>query len=177
MEKLIRGVIYDDVEFVTIKDEMFDLMDSMDDIRRAGKLENHLKTYQPDALSLDETEYVFKNLDSIAALTRLDHNHKTHNMIIPKEALSEKLVKQLSSVDLAPTMIEDYMTHYSFTYMNEDQEEPEDLYDNYEDDEERLAELLDNIAANAQPGERIIITPDSEIGQLLTKLYQKELVR
>lgn len=118
MEKLVRGVIYDDVPVEDFKEEMFWYLDRMDDYEREGRLEEYIEPHAKDLnMSINETIHMFKNMDAIAAITRLNpETFETHNLVIPKESLSKNLVKELSTVDIGKYLVHDYLHHYTETY-------------------------------------------------------------
>lgn len=128
MEKLVRGVIYDDVNAKELKDEMFYLLEHMDNMDRDCVLEEHLESTGKDLdISTRDVNFMFKNMDAIAALTRLNKKtFETHNMIIPKESLSKNMVEELSTVDLGKNLLDDYTRHYFKTYGVEKYEEEEE---------------------------------------------------
>lgn len=128
MKKLVKGVVYDDVNVALESLLAFAAMETADNLQREGKLDDNLA---PVAKRLgepiEEVKMKFKNLDCIAALTGFNPaTRETENMIIPKFCLSESLRNDLASVDIADGMIERYNNHFNEIYLN-NQSESEDI--------------------------------------------------
>ena len=142
--KIIRGVVYDDYDHELMCDAI------MSNINTCA---NHIKHGDPETTksleSLDTDYETFRDytngMGAIAALTR--YNFETgvhHNLIIPKEALSLNLVKELENVDLGKDIYDNYTEHFLRNRgILEDEEpvEPEDFCDSEEED---LLSHLDN---------------------------------
>ena len=109
MKKLVKGVIYDDIDMEKMKNEMFDLIDDKLTIEQVELIPSSIEA--KNVLGLNDEQIVNYNntMDAIAALTRYNFNTGiTHNLIIPKEALSLDLVKELEKVDFAKDLMDDY---------------------------------------------------------------------
>ena len=120
--RLIKGVIYNDVDMNAIKQDMFDLIDDKLSLEAAASTDDSLFVAVKEQLNLtDENLKDYSNtLDAIAALTRLNFKTGvTHNLIIPKETLSNSLVKALEPVDLAKDLISDYVYKFESEHSTE----------------------------------------------------------
>lgn len=133
--KLVRGVIYDDFDREEMKADMLDLLDD---------LYNHddktimscpsVREMMEDGLSYEAAKQYFHNMDAIAAMTRYNFNTgETHNLIIPKEALSNDFVKDLEEVDLGKDLYKDYITKFNNDHYYSNCVEPEDFCDSEEE--------------------------------------------
>ena len=115
MEKLIRGVIYCDENLEEKKEEMFERLDERVATDRDIELFNdHVQALSDvTGIDIEKTKAYFSNMESISALTRFNTNTGiTHNLIIPKEALSVGLVNELESVDLGRHLLEEYPSYF-----------------------------------------------------------------
>ena len=131
MEKLVRGVIYDDLDLNEMKEDMFEFLERMDDMDRLGELKESIVPHAKNLeMSVEETTYMFKNMDAIAAITRMNpKTFETHNLVIPKESLSKNMVEELSAVDLGKDMMNDYLQHNFDKYECCEENEDADLTD------------------------------------------------
>lgn len=160
--KLVRGVVYEDVNLNEMKEEMFEFLERMDNMSRDGVLYDSII---PHAKYLEESPeeviFEFKNMDAIAALTRMDpKTFETHNMIIPKESLSKNMVKELSSVDLGKNLVDDYILYYLENHNDVLDKEPKESSYTVENNDIEVHDL--------DTGEYLFsVSKDSKLGQEL----------
>ena len=143
-QKLVKGVIYDDICKKEVVDYMLEEMDetasSSDEEVRAFLDGSPTMNY----LSVNDFRKYATGMDAILALTR--HNVETgvnHNLIIPKECLSRDLVEELEVVDLGKDLMEAYTHKFIDEYVraedfcdSEEEEFMNDHIDKYVDQKE-----------------------------------------
>ena len=141
--RLIKGVIYEDVDKDSMTEDMFKLMDNIYEIK-----DEQLKKYpstramMSEGFSFDETKQYYQNMDSIAALTRYNFATKqTHNLIIPKESLSNGMVYELEKLDLGKDLLQKYADRFFEVEEEIIDVVPEDFIDS---EEEKLLQEVDN---------------------------------
>ena len=145
--KLIKGVIYDDVNLESIREEMFDQMVPIGYIKQCDVCKILQET---NSLSEDDSLDYLVRSDVIDSLTRYDTNtHETHNLIIPKECLSDSLVEDLERVDLAKGLCE----YYGQRHYEEHCVTPEDICEDLD------GELIDAI----KNGKKIVFVADKDM--------------
>jgi hypothetical protein len=167
-KKLIKGVIYDDVDMQEMKEEMFETMEecySVDDdyLKSIPATQSMMK----QGCEFEAVRQYYQTMDAIAALTRYNFDTGvTHNLIIPKEALSDGLVDELEKVDLGKDLLSDYGNRHYETHHKEDIY-PEEFI---KGEDESLLKFVDN-ELRKLPAEQLIAIPkDSELGRAITKL-------
>lgn len=136
--KLIRGVVYDDIDINEMQDFMVEYMYH----GYTPSLTQGMVDHAADVgLSEDAALCFTNNMNALEAITRYNvDTGVTHNLIIPKEALSVGLVDELKKVDLAKGIMEAYI-HKTHEYNDVVDVEPEDFCDSEEED---LLSHLDN---------------------------------
>lgn len=168
--KLIRGVVYDDIDSDGMRSDMIGILDDLygydeDTIRESPGIQLLM---EDTGLTFEEAMQYFHNMDAIAALTR--HNFVTgenHNLIIPKEALSRGLVADLQKVDLGENLFDHYQDNFVKNHYFKDSVEPEDFCDS---DEETLLQHVDRV-----PVVKIIVNDDAKVqdfAEVFTKVIK-----
>ena len=139
--KLIRGVIYDDIDLADMCDNIMCGINTAAANIKHGDPETTrmIKDLETDYETL--RDYV-TGMGAIASMTR--YNFETgvhHNLIIPKESLSANLVNELEKIDLGKTIYNDY-THHFLTERGilENEVVPEDFCN----EEEEILKAIDN---------------------------------
>lgn len=148
---LTRGVIYDEVDIDSIRNKMFDDMvpvsymvesDVVDKFREESNLSH-----------TDALDYMIRS-DVIGALTRLDtETLETRNLIVPKECLSESLVRDLTKVDLAHDLNEYYGNRHYEEHCERNSVTPEEICEDVD------GELIDAI----KNGKRVVFVADKDM--------------
>jgi hypothetical protein len=111
--RLIKGVIYDDVDMETIEKEMFNSIDDRMTMEQAALFENRSIFFGKNNLTAENIKDLINTLDTINSITRYNpENDTTYNLIIPKEALSVGLVRELENVDLGKYLHDNYIRNY-----------------------------------------------------------------
>lgn len=115
-QKLVKGVIYDDICKKEVVDYMLEEMDET-----ASSSDEEVRAFLDESptmsdLSVNDFRKYATGMDAITALTR--YNFETgvnHNLIIPKECLSRDLVEELEVIDLG----KDLMSAYTHKFIDE----------------------------------------------------------
>ena len=117
-KKLIKGVIYDDVDMDEMKSEMFGQLHFEGNNQITEYFAKEMNKKTNNNVSIEDARLYLNNMDAIAALTR--YNEETgvvHNLIIPKECLSVGLVDELEKVDLAKDLLDEYADDIFINYI------------------------------------------------------------
>ena len=139
--KLVRGVIYDDVDMQSIKKNMLEEIDFLGGFDDDVILNNPAtKAMMENGLTFEEIKNYYHKMDTIASLTRYDFDTgETNNLIIPKESLSVGLVNELDRVDLAKDLLKAYGNKH-YEDHNKETIKPEDFC---KSEEEELLKYVD----------------------------------
>lgn len=167
-KKLIKGVIYDDVDMQELKDEMFEFMEETYSFS-----DEYLKSIPATQAMMNEgcefeaVRQYYQTMDAIAALTRYNFDTGvTHNLIIPKESLSVGLVDELEKIDLGKDLLSDYGNRHYEAHHVEDIQPEEFIKGN----DEALLRFVDSELRKLPADQLIAIPKDSELGRSITKL-------
>lgn len=150
--KLIRGIVYDNVDVRDEKSKLFDKMYSR--ISDSNEIESVVKYFHND-LGIDEHAAMqyFTTADDIAILTGYDFESDfNNNLIIPKIALSENLVKELESVDIGKNLLNDYINDFADRIIGENNNS--------------------DLNENNSIGTIIKIPKDSELGNIISEMLK-----
>ena len=144
--KLVRGVIYDDVDLQSIKNGMFDYLHFEDLNNITNYFSNKMHEDTNGEISVEDARLYLNNMNTISALTGYDEEeNKTSNLIIPKNALSQGLVSELEKVDLGKNLLQEYADDFFVNYIGatpkvETEVKPEDFC---KGEEEELLKYVD----------------------------------
>lgn len=105
--KLVRGVIYDNVDTDSIREDMFSCMIPLGYIKDNSVVDKFMNDFgMTEWQALDR----LKTMDVIHSIVRYDEMSDTNqNLIIPREVLSSNLEYELSKVDLGKNILRDYV--------------------------------------------------------------------
>ena len=167
-KKLIKGVIYDDVDMQELKDEMFEFMEetysfSDEYLKSIPTTQNMMK----QGCKFEDVRQYYQTMDAIAALTRYNFDTGvTHNLIIPKESLSVGLIDELEQIDLGKDLLSDYGNRHYEAHHNEEIQ-PE-MFIRGED--EHLLKTIDNELRKLPKDTVLAIPKDSELGRAISRM-------
>ena len=115
--RLIKGVIYDDVDIDDITQDICDTLhhDGINSITNYFAKDMNKETN--GNLSIEDAILYLNNMNAISALTGYNNDtDRTSNFIIPKEALSAELQEELEAVDFGKKLIHEYPDHFFVDY-------------------------------------------------------------
>lgn len=150
--RLVRGVIYDDVDMEAIKKDMFEKMhfDGVNQINNYFAKEMYNETR--GNVSIEDAKLYFTNMSAISALTGYsEESDKTYNFIIPKESVCSRLQEELETIDLGKNLIREYADDFFVNYCGATKITPNDF--NERSKEEKLLQHVDRQIADTNKKE------------------------